>query len=126
MSADVDRLKLAFGVSIGRAIIDADRKVDYGEFRLFGRIFPRVMLRELGFIDDKDQFTEDLAGAWLEACEVLPKAMSNDDKLDMLALFYGTSMADGELDDREMAVVTEASNILGIDAETLEAHLQTL
>jgi len=126
MGADVDRLKLAFGVSIGRAIIDADRKVDYGEFRLFGRIFPRALLRDVGFLDDDDQFNEALAGAWMEACAVLPEAISKEEKLDLLALFYGTSMADGELDDREMTVIREAASLLGVDQDTLDQHIETL
>ena len=119
----VQRLKLAFGVCIGRAIIDADRDVDYSEFRLFGRIFPRVLLREEGFVDDQNQFTEHLAAAWLEACAVLPGALSEGDKLDLLTLFHGTSMADGSLDERESAVIREAATLLGVAVDTLDAHL---
>lgn len=126
MGVDVGRLKLAFGVSIARAIIDADRKVDYGEFNLFGRIFQRPALRAAGFLDGDDQFNEALAEAWMEACAVLPGALTEDEKLDLIALFYGTSMADDELDDREMSVIREAATLLGVDDETLDRHLETL
>jgi len=117
------QLTLAFGVSIGRAVIDADRDVNYAEFSLFGRIFPRVLLREAGFVDDQDQFTEHLAEAWLQACKVLPEALSEGDKLDLLTLFHGTSMADGHLDAREEAVIREAAALLGVSADAFDHHL---
>jgi uncharacterized tellurite resistance protein B-like protein len=123
MGEAILRLKLAFGVSIGRAIVDADRQVDYSEFRLFGQIFPRVLLREEGFVDEQGQFTEALATAWMEACAVLPEMLSEEDKLDLLSLFHGTSMADGTRDSRETRVIKDAADLLGVPSDVLAAHL---
>ncbi len=119
----LNRLKLAFCVSIGRAIVDADAKVDPSEFRLLGQIFPRVMLREEGFVDEQGHFTEALATAWMEACAVLPDALSEADKLDLLTLFHGTSMVDGARDSREDRVIQEAATLLGVPPDVLKARL---
>jgi uncharacterized tellurite resistance protein B-like protein len=120
---DLDRLKLAFAVSIAKEIVDADTTMDYSEFKLFGQIFPNHLLVEQGFVDGEGRFTEALGAAWAEARQVLPQALSREDKLDVLTIFYGASIADDELDSRELRVIREASSLLGISFEDLSRHL---
>lgn len=120
---DIDRLKLAFAVSLAKAVVDADERTDYAEFKLFGQLFPRHLLEEHGFVDADGMFTEALAEAWLEARQVLPGALSEEDKLDVLALFQGVSLADDEVDARERDVVEEAAELLGVSIDAVSRHL---
>lgn len=123
MAQDLERLKLAFAVSIAKSVVDADDRTDHAEFQLFGQIFPRTLLRDHGFLDEDGRFTPALEQAFAEARATLPAALSPEEKLDVLTIFYGASVADDELDSRELAIVREAAQLLGVSVGTLSAHL---
>jgi len=119
-------LELAFAVGHAREIIDADGTTDYGEFKLFGAIFPRQLLRDHGFIDDHAAFTPALAIAQERALAVLPASLGKAEKLDLLTLLWGTGVADDNLDKREVAVIRKAADELGVTFEELLAQVANL
>ncbi len=119
-------LELAFAVIHACEIIDADGATDYGEFKLFGAIFPRPLLREHGFVDADGAFTEALRQAYQQAKGVLPGALGEAEKLDLLTLLWGTGVADDDLDKREVGVIRKAADELGVSFEALLAHVATL
>lgn len=119
-------LELAFAIGHAREIIDADGATDYGEFKLFGAIFPRQLLRDHGFLDEQHAFTPALAAARQEALVVLPEALATAEKLDLLTLLWGTGVADDDLDKREVKVIRRAAEELGVTFEELLAHVATL
>jgi uncharacterized tellurite resistance protein B-like protein len=119
-------LELAFAVGHAREIIDADGTTDYGEFKLFGAIFPRQLLRDHGFIDADAAFTPALDVARERALAVLPAALGKAEKLDLLTLLWGTGVADDDLDKREVQVIRKAADELGVTFEELLAQVANL
>ncbi len=123
---DLKPLELALAVSLAREIIDADGVTDYAEFKLFGRIFPRALLREHGFVDEHGAFTPALDAARDRALQVLPTAMEHADKLDLLAILWGEGVADDDLDTREVEVLRKAAALLAVPFDDLLARVSEL
>ena len=121
-----DRMKVAFTAFIAKLIVDADGVVDFGELRLMTQVFPDPLLEQMGFIDSQGGFTTRYNEAYAEAIQVLPKAMTLEEKLALITVFHNTAMADGELIQAELLVLREASEVLGITVRELSQHLDTL
>jgi len=119
-------LELAFAIAHAQEIIRADGVEDYGEFKLFGAIFPRMLLEQHGFLDDEHHFTPKLHRARHEAAQALPTELSTEQKLDLLTLLWGTGVADGDLDSREAAVIRRAADELDVPFDALMGHVARL
>ena len=126
MPNDAERLKLAFAVYIAQLIVEADNRIDYLEIKLWGQLFPRNLLRQASFIDDEGNLSESFEKARQEALYVLPGTLSIDEKLELLTLLHGASMADGELEAHELDVLRKGADLLGIPPNTFTTHLAQL
>ena len=123
---ELDRLKLAFAVYLSQQIFEADEYVDYQEMKLFGQIFPRQLLREFQFIDERDAFTSEFESARQEALTQLPSKLNATDKLDLLTLLHGACMADGELEPQELDELRRGADLLGLSPNEFTNHLAEL
>lgn len=121
--SNIDDLKLAFCVFICQKIFEADAYVDYQEFKLFGQIFPRQLLRSVAFVDDNDEFTDHYQRATADALAQLPNVLDESEKLELLTLLHGACMADGELASRELEELRRGADLLGIAPAEFTQHL---
>ncbi|MBT3218213.1 MAG: hypothetical protein HN348_03910 [Proteobacteria bacterium] len=126
MPNDAERLKLAFAVYIAQLIIEADNRIDYREMKLWGQLFPRNLLRQASFVDDEGNLNADFEQARQEALITLPGSLSLDEKLELLTVLHGASMADGELEAHELDVLAKGADLLGIPPTTFTTHLAQL
>jgi len=116
---DVERMRLAFAHHFAQKIVEADGIIQPDETRFMEQVFPDVLLDRLG-----------IAGAEARALwrdrsfEVLPKILGHHDKLALVGLFFSVCYSDSSLDAREMKVLKDASEILGIDRNEVVNYLR--
>jgi len=123
---ELDRLRLAFAVFVGRKIVEADGLLDIEEIDLLTMAFPNEWMRTCGFIDGDTQLTERCHRAYADAQKILPLTLSLREKLNLVTLFHRTCMVDGELHELELAVLMEAASELDVPAKALREHLLDL
>lgn len=123
--ADLDKLKVAFGLDILRRVATADGHVDDREWALIDKAWPAGTLEAYGFLEDDgptELWRETAIRARTELAGTLPEA----EKLLLLGFFYTVCMADGVLHPREMAEVHRAAEQLGVSVDRLGAHLDAM
>jgi uncharacterized tellurite resistance protein B-like protein len=123
---ELDRMRLAFGVFVGRRIVEADGILDIDEIDLLTMAFPNAWMETCGFIDEATQLTPACRAAYDDACKILPVSLSLPEKLDLITLFHRTCMADGELHERELAILMSAAQLLHVQGADLREHLLDL
>ncbi len=106
-------LELAFALEYATRIVAADGVESYEEFRMLGEIFPRPLLRQAGFLDDEGTLTARFREYQEMAHNVLPSALGDSEKRDLMQLLFAASAVD-ELAAEEMAPLTEAGVVLGM------------
>ena len=55
----------------------------------------------------------------------MPTLLSHEEKLELLGMFLGASVSDGEMEFREFGVLEAAANVLGIAQEGLLEYFDT-
>lgn len=126
MPFDVDTLKLAFSRTLLDELSKADRQLLDEERVLVERLVPAARLREAGLWDELDR----PAAAWDRACAEalarLPRELPLPDRLALVSSFLELCVVDGELHRDEGSLLFVGAKMLGIDAHTFNAHLDTL
>jgi len=123
---DLEQLKLAFAYSIVEEIVGADEKVDEAERRYLAEVFPSITLESCGFLDDQGELNDDYRAAVAASLEVLANALPLAKKFELIDMFMGASLADGEFHHEEGNVMVWASRLLGISSSELDQHLESL
>ena len=126
MKEELERLRTAFVIDMTKRVIDADGKVVFSEIQFWSQLFPSSKLKELGFIDDENRFTDALLDAQMEAAVRLAAELDDEDKFAIIDVLHGACMADNIADEEEVEVVREAARILGITEDRLQSHIQAL
>lgn len=116
----VERLKLVFAHSVATRIVQADGVIDDGEQQFLTERFPEQRLAELGVDGDAR------AAVLAEAEQQLAGLLGHHEKLGLLSTFYAACYADGRLEVRELRVLKEAAEVLGLDRSEVSAYLQRL
>jgi uncharacterized tellurite resistance protein B-like protein len=124
--SELDRMRLAFAVFVGRRIAEADGILDIDEIDLLTLAFPNAWMETCGFIDENTQLTEACRRAYDDACKILPVSLNLTEKLDLITLFHRTCMADGKLHERELALLMSAAQLLHVPGADLRTHLLEL
>lgn len=114
----LQHLKLAFAFDFARRIVNADGAESYEEFRMLGAAFPRPLLEQAGFLDEDGMLAPAFRDHRDMALQVLPGALSSQEKQDMLELLYDASAVD-EVDAAEMTVLNDAGVALGLEPLTI-------
>jgi len=123
---DLDQLKLAFAYSIVEEIVDADAHVDEAESRYLAEVFPSITLESCGFLDEGGKLNDAYRGAVAKSLEVLSGSLSLKQKFELIGMFMGASLADGEFHHEEGNVMIWASRLLGISTAELDQHLENM
>ena len=115
----LERMRLVFAEHFARRIVEADGVVHEDEEQFLETVFPELMLRRMGLVDHA------LRSEWYaEAVKCLPSKLGHHDKLAMIGLFFSACYSDGSLDAREMRVLKEAGEILGLTKAEVVKYLQ--
>ena len=82
-------------------------------------VFPEALFQQLGIglVEIRQEWLE-------EAVRVLPGVLGQHDKLAMVGLFFSACYSDGSLDAREMKVLKEAGEVLGLTRQEVVKYLQ--
>jgi uncharacterized tellurite resistance protein B-like protein len=116
---DLERMRLAFAQNYARLVIEADGQVLPDEEEFMASVFPAAALQELGVGD------ADGCRRWCEqALRELPHRLGHHDKLALVGLLFSACFSDGSLDAREMKVLKEAGEALGLTREEVVQYLQ--
>ena len=123
---EIDRLRVAFAVFVGKKIVEADGILDIGEIELLTMAFPNPWMDVCGFIDGDTNLTEACHKSYRDARKILPVTLDLEEKLELVTLFHRTCMADGELHEQEFNVLMEAATLLKVPVTDLRDHLKSL
>ena len=117
--ADLERMRLVFAEHFSRRIVEADGVVKEDEEQFLETVFPRLMLHRMGLAD------HGVRSEWYDnAVQRLPYLLGHHDKLAMIGLFFSACYSDGSLDAREMRVLKDAGEILGLTKGEVVQYLQ--
>ncbi len=112
-------MRLAFAERYTTRVIEADGRIDPDEETFMASVFPHDALQELGVSNPEDR------AMWLErALDVLPTRLGYHDKLALIGLLFSACYSDGSLDAREMKVLKEAGEALGLTREDVVKYLR--
>jgi len=114
-----DRMRIAFARHFSQRIVEADGEVRDAEVDFLRDVFPPDLLTQLG-LDEAAVEAEYLAAAR----EVLPGQLGHHDKLGLVGILFSVCTSDGVLDAREMRVLREAGETLGLSRETVVKYLR--
>lgn len=114
-----ERMRLAFARHFSTKIVEADGVLRDGEAEFMAHVFPSEMMERLGLIDDAAQLE------YLEAAHrTLGGTLGYHDKLGLIGLFFSACYSDGSLDAREMRILKEAGEWLGLTREEVVKYLR--
>jgi uncharacterized tellurite resistance protein B-like protein len=116
---EAERMRLAFARHFSQRIVEADGELRVGETEFLANVFPPDLVQRLG-LDEMGVEAEYLAAAR----EALPGQLGHHDKLGLVGLLFSACYADGNLDAREMRVLREASESLGLPRESVVKYLR--
>jgi uncharacterized tellurite resistance protein B-like protein len=116
---ELERMRLAFALQYTRRIVEADGVVRDGEAEFVDTVFPPDLVRRLG-LDEVAAQVE-----YFEAAEVQLRVMlGHHDKLALIGLFFSACFSDGSLDAREMRLLKDAGEALGLTREQVVKYLR--
>ncbi len=115
----IEVLKVVFAMNVCERMAEADGELVAEELDFLQRAFPPERLRELG-LHDRLRF---LALRHVAGPE-LARALSDDEKLGLMGLFYRAGHADGVLDEAELRILREAADQLQLAPEEVDAYLE--
>lgn len=114
-----ERMRLAFALRFTDEIVRADGVVREAEADFVDSLFPTDLVQRLGL--DEPSVRQEYFEA---ARELLPVQLGYHDKLALIGLFFSACYSDGSLDAREMRVLKEAGELLGLTKEEVVKYLR--
>jgi|GEM_PF-2246366 len=119
-------LTLALGHHVAQKLIAADRKLEDAELAALHTIFPRAAMVEAGFVAQAGGYTPAFESAARLAFETLPAQLDEDEKIEMMRVWWALSISDGELAASESEVLMKAGQMLGWDLERIQSVFEQL
>jgi len=116
---EIERMRLAFAHTFAQRIVEADGIIRDDEAEFMSSVFSPESLARLG-LDHPTAHEQYLAAAFDE----LPGRLGYHDKLALIGLFFTACYSDGSLDAREMRVLKDASDALGVERGRVVKYLQ--
>ncbi len=116
---ELECMRLAFAQHFARKVIEADGRILPDEEEFMASVFPTDVMRELG-VDDRANRER----ALVKGLRRLPEKLGHHDKLALVGLLFSACFSDGNLDAREMKVLKEAGERLGLTREEVVKYLQ--
>ena len=115
------RLKYVFSMFFVQRIIWADEVAEPEELAYVQEHFPSAVLKALN-LTDSSIFPPLLE----EALTVLPKVLSEEEKLQVIGLCFGAAASTGTVNPGEVAILQVAAEKLGLENEKLFEYIQEL
>lgn len=122
MAFALDELRLAFQLHVVDLVVQDDQITTDAEAAFLSRAFPAERLQSAGFVDANGR-TARFQEAAVRALDVLPSALDDAEKRDLLERCFAAAMADEVLRIGEASVVLMASRLLGVSDEAFDAFL---
>lgn len=119
-----EQLRLTFIYDVVQKIAAADEQLMRQEVGLLELFSPRLI--EAGLMAADGTLHAEWDDTLAQSHDLLPSALDELGKLEVLATFRDACTVDGELDLREGAVMLQAATALGISAEAYLDHLAHL
>jgi uncharacterized tellurite resistance protein B-like protein len=118
---EVERMRLAFALRFVDRIVAADGVVRDDERAFVSNVFPPDLLERLGLTEAPvvEEYFD-------EARESLPVVLGHHDKLALVGLFFSACASDGQLDAREMRILKEGGELLGLTRDEVVNYLRRL
>lgn len=116
---ELERMRLAFAHAFAQRIVEADGVIRDDEKAFMDTVFSDESLARLGL------GTPAAREQWLAtAIERLRDQLGYHDKLALIGLFFSCCYSDGTLDAREMRVLKDAADALGVDRLRVVKYLR--
>jgi uncharacterized tellurite resistance protein B-like protein len=117
--AELERMRLVFARHYAQRIVEADGKVLEEEVVFMDTVFPGHLMRRLSLVDPSQ------AKKYFEqSIKRLPDALGHHDKLALIGLFFSACYSDGSLDAREIRVLRQAGEALGLTRHEVVDYLE--
>lgn len=122
-----DQLTLALAHHVGQKLIGADRVLEESELAALHRAFPKERMVEAGFVEPgTGSFTDRFEEAARTAFRELRGQLTEDEKMDLMRVWWSLSEADGEIAAVESDVMLKAGQVLGWDLDRIQSAFETL
>ncbi|MCO4773845.1 MAG: TerB family tellurite resistance protein [Deltaproteobacteria bacterium] len=120
-------LTLAMGHHIAQHVIAADRLLEDVELAALHTIFPRDGMVAAGFLNTSTgKYTGDFEEAARVALRQLPPLLDDDEKVEMMRVWWAIANADGELAAAESEVLMKAGQALGWSLDRIQEVFEQL
>lgn len=120
-------LTLAMGHHVAQRIIGADRILDEAELAALHGIFPRDAMVAAGFVSlETGGYTDTFEEAARASFKELPPLLDDEEKVELMRVWWAMSMADGELAAAETEVLTKAGQVLGWEPSRIQDVFEML
>lgn len=123
MSPELERIILAWSLSVCRSIMGADDVLDWSEVSWLGSRFPVGELSTHGLANETGKLTTAYELALAGAPERLAAELDLDQKLTLLSTFHAACLADGVLEVGEYQAMFSAARALGLSEDEISRHL---
>jgi len=115
---ELERLKIAFTWQFVYMVVQADGEFVEAERTFMQRLFPSSVLEATHLLDEQGQFIEpDFTNLKTRALAVLPDALSEEERVDLLKMLADAAWADDKLVPEEEAVFGLAAEILQVPVD---------
>ena len=118
---ELERMRLAFAQHYAQQVVEADGRIDSTEKAFMDATFPPDLLAMMRL---SEQSRRDRC--YQDACKELPSLLGHHDKLALMGLLFSASYSDGSVDTREMRVLKDAGDKLGLDKKDVVSYLRAL
>jgi uncharacterized tellurite resistance protein B-like protein len=119
----LEELKLAYLQDMLGRIAGADGVIVAPEKDMIDAICPPEALQKAGLADADGKATALAESATVRAMMVLPGALSQEERLQLVTPLAALCAVDGSVDLREKSYVAMAGYLLGLSIPVLSAHL---
>ena len=123
-TSKLTRLETAFAINASLRMAEADGHIDFDEMVFVAQTFSHEGLREMGFVGEGGRFTVLFHNACDEARTHLPAELSHERKLALADLLHQGLLANKRVDPRELVVLFEVMETLGLSRQQVKAHLE--
>jgi uncharacterized tellurite resistance protein B-like protein len=120
----LERQQMAFLLKVALRIVAADNEVKTAELTAMDKLFPARELQRVGFVNENFEWVFSVIDkCFKEAKKSLPTALSHPERLAMIRKLADLSLADYSLTMREIRIVEDAAELMGINRNDLMALL---
>jgi uncharacterized tellurite resistance protein B-like protein len=116
---EAERMRLAFTQRLVEEILEAGGPMSPERADFLENLFPRDLLARLGLTrrEVADEY-------YVAARDVLPSTLGYHDKLALIGVFFSAACCDGAVGTREMRVLREGGELLGLTRDQVVKYLR--